>query len=118
MNPPPALPNREFLMKCSGQELADFLMVRHAKAANFRRELFDLIDRWVEAAAEARLAAEVNAIRQELKHASALPFPKKVEEPTPHGDAPPVDAALQETDHRRGDFDTVRRKHSRQFVQR
>lgn len=102
---------RKFLMGCSGQTLADYLMVRHARAANFRRELFDLLDRWVEATAEARLAAEVNAIREEMKHASTLPFRRKeVEENPPDGDMAPALSPLNPAQPRRRHHNAVFRK--------
>jgi hypothetical protein len=108
---PPALTKKQFLLGCSGQELTEFLLVRHARAANFRKELFDLIDRWVENAAEARLAAEVNAIREELKHGSTLPFQRKeVEQAPPHGETPVAPPELQVAEHRRREFYATRSK--------
>lgn len=109
---------RKFLMGCSGQELADFLMTRHTAAANLRSDLFELLDKWVEAAAEARLAAEVNAIRQELKHASTLPFPEKVKETPPQPEAAATSPPLDHADHGGRNLNAVGRKHSRQFFQR
>jgi hypothetical protein len=109
---------RKFLLECSGQDLTEFLLAKHASAANFRSTLFDLIDQWVEAAADARLAAEVNAIREEVKHRSVTPFPKKVQEPPPHPETPTTDATLNETEHGWRHVNAVGRKNSRHFFKR
>lgn len=88
-------------MEASGQTLTEFLLSRHSLAANFRKEMFQLLEKWVEAAADARLAAEVNAIREELKHRSVLPFPDGIEQPAPQSERALPLPALDETNHRR-----------------
>jgi hypothetical protein len=106
---------RRFLMNCSGQELTDFMLTRYAGAANLRKAFGDLIDEWIEQTADARLAAEVNAIREELKHSSTLPFPKKVEQAPPHRHASAADPALDHADQRRRYFDADGGQHPRKF---
>lgn len=109
---------RAFLTGCSGQELTDFLLVKHASAANFRNKLFELIDKWVEDAADARLAAEVNVMREERKHSLTIPFPEKVKETPPHPEAPPAGPTFNHGDHGGADLDAVGAKYPRQFFKR
>jgi hypothetical protein len=109
---------RKFLMECSGTELADFLMARHAGAANARRTMRDALDTCIAEIADARLAAEVAIIREELKHASVLPFPKKVDESPTHPETPPRQTALQHGNHRWGNSDTQRGQETRHLLKR
>lgn len=109
---------RKFLSECSGVSLSDFQLARYNEAANFWKEMVQLMEGYLTAEADARLAAEANLMREEAKHNSTIPFPKKVAETPPQGHAPVGQAALKHGDHGRRNSYAESPEQARQFFKR
>lgn len=70
----------KYLLSCSKPSLESFELARLNLVANLRKELRDLVERWVDAEVEARLARVILDQRRN-KDQSVLVFPDPAPEP-------------------------------------